>query len=172
MSNKRHLLDLDLTPLYSTSIGFDRLGSMLTTALNSEDVSRGYPPYNIEMLEQDKYSITLAVAGFKRSELSITSEKGILTIQGQKEKQTQRNFLHQGIANRSFEKKFNLADYVEVRGADLTDGLLTISLVREIPEAMKPKTIAITGDDQANVSKLPNSNPNNIDSDEQAAKAN
>ena len=75
MSNKRHLLDLDLTPLYSTSIGFDRLGSMLTTALNSEDVSRGYPPYNIEMLEQDKYSITLAVAGFKRSELSITSEK-------------------------------------------------------------------------------------------------
>lgn len=169
MSNKRHLLDLDLTPLYSTSIGFDRLAPMLNTALNSEDVSRGYPPYNIEMLEEDQYSITLAVAGFQRSELTITSEQGVLTVQGKKDKQSERQFLYQGIANRSFEKKFNLADYVEVRGADLKDGLLTISLVREIPEAMKPKTIAITSDDQDNISQLPNSKPDIKDSGEEAA---
>ena len=133
---------IDLTPLYRNSIGFDRLASLLDNALRT-DVAPGYPPYNIEMLGENRYSITLAVAGFEQSELDITVEKGVLTVRGKKGKEEERHYLHQGIANRAFERKFNLADYVEVNGANLNNGLLTISLVKEIPEAMKPKTIAI-----------------------------
>ncbi|WP_448566738.1 Hsp20 family protein [Thalassotalea ganghwensis] len=135
---------IDLTPLYRSSIGFDRLASMLNSTLNTETSTSGYPPYNIEVKDESNYAITLAVAGFTREELDITVEKGVLTVSGKKAKDEQdRNYLHQGIANRSFERKFNLADYVEVIDADLRDGLLTINLVKEIPEAMKPKNIAI-----------------------------
>ena len=134
---------IDLTPLYRSSIGFDRFGSLLDSALRSEQ-SAGYPPYNIEVVDENKYAITLALAGFDESDIDIQTEKGVLTVKGKKEApQDEKQFLHQGIANRSFERKFNLADHVEVHGASLDKGLLTINLLREIPEAMKPKTIKI-----------------------------
>lgn len=134
---------IDLTPLYRNSIGFDRLASLLDNALRTDSVTPGYPPYNIEMLGENRYAIALAVAGFEQRELEIMVEKGVLTVRGKKAKEEERHYLHQGIANRAFERKFNLADYVEVTGADLHNGLLTISLVKEIPEAMKPRTISI-----------------------------
>lgn len=135
---------IDLTPLYRSSIGFDRFGSMLDTALRSEKSATGYPPYDIESLGENEYAITLAVAGFADSEIDIQVEKGVLSVRGKKaETDEERSYLYQGIANRSFERKFNLADFIEVTGADLNNGLLTVSLVKEIPEAMKPKTIAI-----------------------------
>ena len=135
---------IDLTPLYRSSIGFDRMGSLLDTALRSEKTTGGYPPYDIEARGDDQYAITLAVAGFEQSELEIQVEKGVLTVRGKKDDdKTERNYLYQGIANRAFERKFNLADHVEVSGADMSNGLLTVSLVKEIPEAMKPKSIAI-----------------------------
>ena len=136
---------IDLTPLYRSSIGFDRLGALLDTALRAEQASAGYPPYNIEVVGDNRYGITLAVAGFDRDELDIQVEKGVLTVRGKKSEdgKEERKYLYQGIATRAFERKFNLADHVEVTGAELTNGLLTISLVKEIPEAMKPKTIAI-----------------------------
>ena len=135
---------IDLTPLYRSSIGFDRFGSMLDTALRSEKSATGYPPYDIESLGENEYAITLAVAGFADSEIDIQVEKGVLSVRGKKaETDEERSYLYQGIANRSFERKFNLADFIEVTGADLNNGLLTVSLVKEIPEAMKPKSIAI-----------------------------
>lgn len=135
---------IDLTPLYRSSVGFDRFGSLLDAAFQTEKASVGYPPYNIEVVEENNYAITVAVAGFKEAELDIKVENGVLTVKGKKQADEQnKNFLHQGIATRSFERKFNLADHVEVKGADLQDGLLTLNLVREIPEAMKPKTIEI-----------------------------
>lgn len=136
---------IDLTPLYRSSIGFDRLGSLLDTALRSEQASAGYPPYNIEVTGENRYGITLAVAGFERNELDIQVEKGVLTVRGKKsgDGKDDRKYLHQGIATRTFERKFNLADHVEVTSAELTNGLLSINLVKEIPEAMKPRSIAI-----------------------------
>jgi molecular chaperone IbpA len=142
---------IDLTPLYRNSIGFDRLASLFDSNLTAETVSANYPPYNIEVLEENRYAITLAVAGFTESDIDITVEKSVLKISGHKTKDKEHDsqkhkYLHQGIANRSFERKFNLADYVKVTSANLSNGLLTIALVREIPEAMKPKTIVINQD--------------------------
>ena len=134
---------IDLTPLYRNSVGFDRLAALLNNAYASDSVSNGYPPYNIEVLEENRYAITLALAGFDQNEININVEKGVLTVRGEKSKDEQKKYLHQGIANRTFERKFNLADHVEVTQADLNNGLLTISLKREIPEAMKPTNIAI-----------------------------
>lgn len=134
---------IDLTPLYRSSVGFDRLAALLDSSLRAESAAPGYPPYNIEVLEQDHYAITIAVAGFEKDELDIKVENGVLKVHGKKTESDQRKYLHQGIAYRAFERKFNLADHVEVHGADLQNGLLTINLVREIPEAMKPRTIAI-----------------------------
>lgn len=135
---------IDLTPLYRSTVGFDRLASLLDNALAKEPPSSsGYPPYNIEVLDENRYAVTLAVAGFSQKELDIQVEKGILTVRGEKNSKEKRDYLYQGIANRTFECKFNLADFIEVTDANLNDGLLTISLVKEIPEAMKPKTIAI-----------------------------
>lgn len=136
---------IDLTPLYRTSVGFDRLANLLDTALRSDTVSTGYPPYNIEVTGDERYAVTLAVAGFAEAELDISVEKGVLTVRGRKGDDTERKFLHQGIANRAFERKFNLADFVEVTGAALENGLLTINLRKEIPEAMKPRKIEIGG---------------------------
>ncbi len=143
---------IDLTPLYRSSVGFDRFGSLLDAAFQTEKTSTGYPPYNIEVVEENNYAITVAVAGFKLSELDIQVENGELTVSGKKQNSSDsKTFLHQGIATRSFERKFNLADHVEVTNADLQDGLLTLSLVREIPEAMKPKSIAINNSSTENV---------------------
>ncbi|GLS84106.1 Hsp20 family protein [Paraferrimonas haliotis] len=135
---------IDLTPLYRNSVGFDRFGALLNHALTAEPRAAGYPPYNIEVVKDNEYAITIAVAGFNEDELDIQVEKGVLTVRANKRTtEDKRQYLHQGIANRSFERKFNLADYVEVTGADLHNGLLVIKLVKEIPEAMKPRTIAI-----------------------------
>jgi len=134
---------IDLTPLYRNSVGFDRMASLLDNALRSDSSSQGYPPYNIEVIEDNRYTISLAVAGFTQDDLDINIEKGVLTVRGNKADDSDKNYLHRGIANRAFERKFNLADYVEVTDADLDNGLLTISLLKEIPEAMKPKSISI-----------------------------
>ncbi|AOE49237.1 Hsp20 family protein [Kangiella sediminilitoris] len=136
---------IDLSPLYRSSVGFDRLASLLDSTLRGEQQSSGgYPPYDIEILDENQYAITIAVAGFEQNELDIQTEKGVLTVRGRKaDSDQERNFLHQGIAYRAFERKFNLADYVEVTEANMSNGLLTINLVKEIPEAMKPKKIAI-----------------------------
>ena len=135
---------IDLTPLYRSSIGFDRMGSLLNSALRSQKESVGFPPYDIESSGDDRYAITLAVAGFEESELDIQVENGVLRVRGRKADDSEdKTYLYRGIANRSFERKFNLADHIEVRGAELKNGLLTISLVKEIPEAMKPRTIEI-----------------------------
>jgi molecular chaperone IbpA len=134
---------IDFTPLYRNTIGFDRLASLLNNAMRSEAVSTAYPPYNIEMLDDERYAITLAVAGFTHDDLDIDVENGVLIVRGKKATDVEHKYLYQGIANNTFERKFNLADYVEVTGARLNNGLLTIDLVKEIPEAMKPRKIAI-----------------------------
>lgn len=135
---------IDLSPLYRSSIGFDRMGSLLDSALRSEKAAAGFPPYDIETTGEDRYAITLAVAGFEEGELDIQVENGVLRVRGKKaEDSEEKSYLYRGIANRSFERKFNLADHIEVRGADLKNGLLTIGLVKEVPEAMKPRSIAI-----------------------------
>lgn len=134
---------LDLSPLYRNSVGFDRLSGLIDSARNIDASVSGYPPYNIELIDENKYVVTLAVAGFERGELDLMVEKGILYVRGDKAQKEQRQYVHQGIANRAFERKFNLADHVEVTGADLCNGLLTIYLVKEIPEEMKPHSIPI-----------------------------
>ena len=135
---------LDLSPFYRNSIGFDQLASMLDSTLRSENSDSGYPPYNIEVIDENKYEITLAVSGFAESELDIQVENKALTVRGSKASDNvERNYLHKGIAARAFERKFNLADYVEITSARLKDGLLSIALVKEIPEVMKPKRIDI-----------------------------
>ncbi len=135
---------IDLSPLYRSSIGFDRMGSLLDNALRSQKASAGFPPYDIEATGDNRYAITLAVAGFEESELDLQVEKAVLRVRGKKaDEAADKSYLYRGIANRSFERKFNLADFIEVSGADLKNGLLTISLIKEIPEAMKPRSITI-----------------------------
>lgn len=135
---------IDLTPLYRSSIGFDRLSSLLNTALRADQAASGYPPYNIEVQAENQYAITLAVAGFSEAELDIQVKEGVLTVRGKKSQaESDTEYLYQGIATRTFERRFNLADYVEVSGAQLKQGLLIISLKREIPEALKPRQIPI-----------------------------
>lgn len=134
----------DLTPLYRSSVGFDRLAQLLGEAANVEAPS--YPPYNIERLSDNEYRITMAIAGFGESDLSIEVKENALTITGEKTTDTQSGdakFLHQGIAARSFERRFQLADHVQVVGAELENGLLHVVLKRELPEAMKPRQIKI-----------------------------
>ena len=133
---------LDLTPYRRSTIGFDRLFDLLET--NARSAADNYPPFNLERLAEDRYRITLAVAGFSREEIEITAQQNLLLVAGKKaDTQDNANFLHVGIANRSFERRFDLADFVFVEDARLNDGLLVIDLVREVPEAMKPKSIAI-----------------------------
>ena len=142
----------DLTPLYRSTVGFDRLFNMIDGNLATLDAGAAYPPYNIERTGDNAYRVTMAVAGFGDGEIDISLKEQTLTIKGQKteEKDGSREYLHRGIASRAFERKFQLADYVEVKGASLENGLLHIDLAREIPEAMKPRQIAISskGTDQ------------------------
>ncbi|TXR54187.1 Hsp20 family protein [Reinekea thalattae] len=134
----------DFSPLYRTTVGFDRIAQILDAAHQTQSSNTNYPPYDIEVTGENQYSITIAVAGFLESEIDIQSENGVLQVRGKKDKQPEKqNFLYQGIAYRSFERKFQLADYVEVLGARLEHGILQIDLVKEVPEAMKPKKIAI-----------------------------
>ncbi len=133
---------LDFAPLFRSMIGFDRLANALESAYQSEP--GGYPPYNVELQDEHRYRISLAVAGFKEEELGIEAKENILTVSGQrKSTEAEGNFLYRGIANRSFERQFQLADYVKVVEAKLENGLLHIDLVREVPEAMKPRRIEI-----------------------------
>lgn len=136
----------DLTPLYRSTVGFDRLFNMLDN-LPSGDGSQTYPPYNIERLGENEYRITMAVAGFGEDDLNIEIKEQSLTVSGKRPEPADADgqLLHQGIAGRSFERRFQLADHVEVSGASLKNGLLHVDLKREIPEALKPRTIAITG---------------------------
>jgi molecular chaperone IbpA len=134
----------DFTPLFRSGIGFDRLTNALENA-HRTDNNTGYPPYNIELFDENKYRISLAVAGFKDKELDIEINSGRLTVKGsQQQNKEGTKFLHHGIANRNFERSYQLADYVVVKGAELKDGLLHIDLTREIPEAMKPRKVEIS----------------------------
>ena len=133
----------DFTPLYRSAIGFDRLASLMDDAMRTDN-QPSYPPYNVELVDENSYRITMAVAGFSDNEIEIETEGDTLTVSAKKvPEEKERTYLHQGIAARSFERRFNLADHVKVAGANLENGLLHIELVREIPEAMKPRKIEI-----------------------------
>ncbi len=135
---------IDVSPLYRSVVGFDRLAQLLETA--SVDAASGYPPYNIERTDENAYRVEIAVAGFRADELNIEVKENLLTVQGRKaanDEAAQRRFLHRGLAERDFERRFQLADYVIVTEAKLADGLLSISLKRELPEALKPRRIEI-----------------------------
>ncbi len=139
--------NFDFSPLYRSTIGFDHLSSLLDAVNRNDSSQPSYPPYNIELIDTDKYQITMAVAGFVESELELQSEKQTLTVKGKKEgADGSRNFLHQGIAARNFERRFQLADHIEVTGANLANGLLHIDLVRVIPESMRPRQIPINSE--------------------------
>ena len=134
---------VDFTPLYRSFIGFDHLANLMDAAARNEK-QPAYPPYNIEVTGEDQYRITMAIAGFDENELSIETEHNTLLVRGQKADKTEgRRFLHQGIAERNFERKFQLSDYIKVTGAQMNHGLLHIELVREVPEALKPRKISI-----------------------------
>jgi molecular chaperone IbpA len=134
----------DLSPLYRSTIGFDRLGSLLDTLGALEGDAPSYPPYNIERVGENEYRISMAVAGFGEQDLTIEVKENMLSIRGEKQTETEETtFLHRGIAARSFERRFQLADHVVVKSAGLENGLLHVDLVRELPEAMKPRTIPI-----------------------------
>ena len=135
---------VDFSPLYRSTVGFDRLFTMLDS-LAQPDNGQSYPPYNIERTGEDAYRISMAVAGFADSEISIEAHRNVLTVKGEKaeEQNEGSEFLHRGIAARAFERRFQLADHVEVTGAQLANGLLHIDLKRNIPEEMKPRRIAI-----------------------------
>ena len=134
----------DLSPLYRSTVGFDSLASMLDQVADFDNEATNYPPYNIERLTENEYRITMAVAGFGKEDVNIEVKENTLSIRGEKkEVDTERSFLHRGIASRAFERRFQLADHVEVRGADVKDGLLSVDLEREVPERLKPRTIEI-----------------------------
>jgi molecular chaperone IbpA len=136
----------DLTPFYRSTVGFDRLFGLLDSV--ADGTAQTYPPYNIERTGENAYRITMAVAGFGEGELSIEAKENTLTVKGEKKTETEekdREFLYRGIGARTFERRFQLADHVEVKGASLENGLLHVDLVREVPEAMKPRQIAING---------------------------
>jgi molecular chaperone IbpA len=138
---------VDYTPLFRSTVGFDRLVQLLDAAA-SLDSDSGYPPYNIERQSDASYRISMAVAGFSDADLKIEIKENALTVRGDKKADaTDRQYLHRGIGQRAFERRFQLADYVEVTGAELKDGMLNIDLVRNLPERMKPRTIAIASGD-------------------------
>ena len=134
---------IDFSPLYRSVVGFDRLADLLETA-TAETASNGYPPYNIERTDENAYRVDIAVAGFRPDELEIEVKENLLTVTGRKTANDEpRRFLHRGLAERNFDRRFQLADYVVVTDANLADGLLSISLKRELPEALKPRRIEI-----------------------------
>ncbi len=139
-------IDLNFSPLYRKDMSLNRLVSLLNNTSKPESDATGYPPYNIEVQDENQYTITLSVAGFSQNELNIQVEKRVLTIRGTKPNHEEKNkhqYLYRGIADHPFEYKFNLADHVEVNEANLNNGLLVINLLKEIPETMKSKTIII-----------------------------
>ncbi len=138
---------LDLSPLFRATVGFDRMMNTLDSASRVDESALGYPPYNIEKTGEDAYRISMAVAGFGDSDLDVTVTEQTLVISGRKEAEAKESatYLHRGIATRAFERRFDLAEHIKVVSASLENGLLSIELAREVPEAMKPRTIAIKG---------------------------
>ncbi len=132
---------MDLSPFFRSTVGFDRMLDALENA--QVDQMDSFPPYDIEKLGEDRYRITLAVAGFSENELNIVAQNNVLTVSGRRQEPSESAYLHRGIAARSFERRFELADFVEVTEARLDDGLLRIDLVREVPEEMKPRSIEV-----------------------------
>ena len=144
----------DFSPLYRSMIGVDRMADLIESASRT-DVDRSYPPYDIEKTADDAYRITLATAGFAETDLEVTAQPNLLIVAGSKgEAEGERTYLQHGLANRSFERRFELADYVVVKGAAYADGLLTIDLAREIPESLRPRRIEIGAAEFAPVSRL------------------
>jgi molecular chaperone IbpA len=134
----------DFSPLFRSTVGFDRLTSLLDATSRFDDEAVSYPPYNIEQTGEDAYRIVMAVAGFRESDISVVQKANSLVISGKQEKaQEDKKFLYRGLASRAFERRFALADHIKVTGANLADGVLSVELVREVPEAMKPRTIKI-----------------------------
>jgi len=137
----------DFSPLFRSTIGFDRLTNIMDAAMRQNDVTESYPPYNIQKTGENAYCITLAVAGFSEEELEIISHDGNLVIEGRvkpNEENSEKIFLHRGIAGRAFKRSFQLADHIKITGANLSNGLLNVELVREIPEELKPRKIEIS----------------------------
>jgi molecular chaperone IbpA len=143
---------VDFSPLFRSAIGFDRLFDLAEAAQRVGE--EGYPPYNIERLDENSFQISVALAGFKPDEVELTVEQNVLTLEGRKNDKEGKTFLHRGISARNFKRQFTLADHVEVRGARFENGLLIIDLQREIPEAMKPRRIAINGANLGNVTQI------------------
>jgi molecular chaperone IbpA len=140
---------IDFSPLYRTVIGFDHMASLLDASMRSDQKRPTYPPYNIELTGEDKYRITMAIAGFEQSDLSIEVEGNTLTVVGQKaEEEEGKQYLYRGIAARNFERQFQLADHIKVNDASFKNGMLHIELEREIPDALKPRKIAIQTNDE------------------------
>lgn len=148
---------LDFTPLFRSTVGFDRLASLLN--LEGRETTNSYPPYNIEKHGNDQYHIVMAIAGFGEDDIDITFQENLLIVKGKiqesVEKDQKIDYLHRGIANRSFEHKFQLADHIRVNNARLENGLLMISLVREVPEALKPRKIEVSGPDKKVIDAAP-----------------
>ena len=136
--------NFDFTPFRRSTVGFDRLFDMLESG-NGSPAGDNYPPFDLERVSDDEYRITLAVAGFRSDEIDIVAQQNLLIVSGRKREDNDRQYIHRGIATRAFERRFGLADYVQVKNADLRDGILAIDLVREIPEEMKPRKVAING---------------------------
>ena len=143
----------DYAPLWRSTIGFDRLLELIDAAQHT-GTDDNYPPCDVERLGEDRYQISLALAGFSSDEIAIAAEQNVLTVEGRKAEKQQREFLHHGISSRPFRRQFNLADYVQVKGAAFDNGLLQIELVRQVPEAMKPRRISIAGSSGSNVQQI------------------
>jgi molecular chaperone IbpA len=144
---------IDLSPFRRTAVGFDRLFDLLESGTSL--LGDNYPPFDLEQIGDDHYRITLALAGFKPEDIDVTAQQDLLIVSGRKPEQHGHDFVHRGIANRPFERRFVLGDYVKVESADMTNGLLSIELVREIPEEMKPRRIELGGASQARLSNQP-----------------
>mgnify|MGYP001827677132 CR=1 FL=1 len=141
--------NFDLAPLYRATVGFDQIADLMDRVLTTEGTQPSYPPYNIEKLDDDSYRISIAVAGFSDSDLSVEVRENALIVSARKsDDNSQSSYLHRGIATRAFERRFHLADHVKVTGASHVDGMLNIELEREVPEALKPRQIAITSSKQ------------------------
>ncbi len=142
----------DFAPLFRSSIGFDRLTRLIDAAGQIDNGTLSYPPYNIEATGENAYRLTMAVAGFAADDLDVTAKEGVLLVSGKARKdEDSARYLHRGIARRAFERRFQLADHIRVAGASLDNGLLHVDLVREVPEALKPRKIAISADEPAKV---------------------
>ncbi|MCA8908631.1 MAG: Hsp20 family protein [Rhodospirillaceae bacterium] len=145
----------DLTPLFRSTVGFDRMSRLLDSALNLDDSALAYPPYNIEKRGENEYRITMAVAGFSEADIEVTQHENTLIVKGRLQAPEEGGtFLYRGIAGRAFERRFQLADYIRVGSASLVNGLLHVDMVREVPEALKPRTIAIETEAVATAPKI------------------